>query len=77
MRERSSRGATLTRTADTPMARLRRAGDTITREDVWPTAADYGRPVIMAGGDVGLPRSWWTSPDEQEWRWSVELYNHR
>lgn len=72
-----ARGATLTRTDDTPMARLTRMGDTMTREDVWPTDADYGQPVIMAGGEVGLLRSWWTSPDEQEWRWSVELYNHR
>ncbi len=44
---------------------------------VWPTAADYGRPVIMDSSDVGLLRSWWASPDEQEWRWSVELYTHR
>lgn len=72
-----ARGAALTRTADTPMARLQRTGDTITREDVWPTEADYGQPVIMAGGEVGLLRSWWNRPDEQEWRWSVELYNHR
>ncbi|GAC1394995.1 MAG: hypothetical protein NVSMB65_13710 [Chloroflexota bacterium] len=72
-----ARGVALMRTAETPMARLRRTGNTITREDVWPTDADYGRPVLMAGGEVGLLRQWWTSPDKQEWRWSVELYNHR
>lgn len=72
-----ARGALLTRTAETPIARLTRTGATVRREDVWPTAADYGRPVLLAGGEVGLLRSWWTSPDQQEWRWSIELYNHR
>jgi hypothetical protein len=72
-----ARGATLERTADTPMARLRREGDTLTREDIWPTEADYGTPVILAGGEVGLLRQWWNAPDYSEWRWSIELYNHR
>jgi len=72
-----ARGTGLARTADTPMARLRRAGGAVTREDVWPTEEDYGQPVILAGGEVGLLRSWWTGPGEREWRWSLELYNHR
>jgi len=72
-----ARGTNLTRTANTPMARLTRVGATITREDVWPTEADHGRPVIVAGGEVGVLRAWWNAPDETEWRWSLELYNHR
>ena len=72
-----ARGTNLTRTANTPMARLRRAGETITRADVWPTEADHGRPVIVAGGEVGILRAWWNAPDETEWRWSLEFYNHR
>ncbi|HZS86254.1 MAG TPA: hypothetical protein VFE42_02030 [Chloroflexota bacterium] len=72
-----ARGNMLERTADTPMARLRRQGDTLTREDIWPAEADYGTPVILAGGEVGLLRQWWNAPDHSEWRWSIELYNHR
>lgn len=71
-----ARGTNLTRTANTPMARLRRVGETITREDVWPTEADHGHPVIVAGGEVGILRAWWNAPDETEWRWSLEFYNH-
>jgi hypothetical protein len=26
---------------------------------------------------VGHLRSWWNAPDHDEWRWSVEFYNHR
>ncbi len=72
-----ARGVNLPRTADTPMARLTRTGGAITREDVWPTEADHGRPVIVAGGEVGLLQAWWNAPDESEWRWSLALYNHR
>src|SRR5919109_122633 len=49
----------LTRTTDTPMARLRLQGNTITREDIWPTEADYGTLVIVAGGEVGTLQKWW------------------
>ncbi|HEY7347965.1 MAG TPA: hypothetical protein VH599_06560 [Ktedonobacterales bacterium] len=72
-----ARGADLLRTANSPIARLRREGQTITREDIWPTAADYGTPVILPGGEVGILQQWWNAPDYQEWRWSVEFYNHR
>jgi len=70
-------GRSLTRTADTPMARLRWTGDHITREDIWPTEADYGVPVILAGGEVGILQFWWNDPAQQEWRWRLEFYNHR
>lgn len=72
-----ARGTHLPRTADTPMARLTRTGATITRADVWPTEAEYGRPVILAGGEVGLLRAWWTALDQSAWRWSLEFYNRR
>ena len=72
-----ARGRDLTRTANTPMARLRRVGETIMREDRWPTEADYGLPVILAGGEVGILQAWWHAADQEQWRWSLEFYNHR
>ena len=72
-----ARGADLRRTADTPMARLLVAGTEITREDVWPDEADLGTPVILAGGEAGILERWWHAADHSEWRWSIELYNHR
>ena len=72
-----ARGQDLARTASTPMARLTRTGDGITREDFWPTATDYGTPVLLPGGEVGRLTAWWNAPDHSEWRWSIELYNHR
>ncbi len=70
-------GDQLPRTADRPMARLRRQGSHVTREDLWPTDEDIGRPVIVAGGEVGILQAWWNADDGQEWRWQLELYNHR
>jgi hypothetical protein len=70
-------GAGLRRTAETPMARLVREGQGVTRSDVWPSDADIGTPVILAGGEVGILKVWWHAPDQQQWRWSVEFYNHR
>jgi hypothetical protein len=69
-------GDQLARTADRPMARLRRDGDRISREDLWPRQDDIGRPVILPGGEVGILRAWWNAPDGREWRWQVEFYNH-
>jgi hypothetical protein len=70
-------GDNLERTADRPMLRLRRVGDRVVREDVWPDPGDHGSPVLLPGGEVGILTSWWNSADEQEWRWTVEFYNHR
>jgi hypothetical protein len=67
----------LERTADRPMARLTRDGDTITREDLWPEEEDIGRLVILPGGEVGVLQSWWNDEAGEEWRWQVEFYNHR
>jgi hypothetical protein len=72
-----ARGESLSRSADTPMARLRIAGNKITREDIWPVESDYGTLVMVAGGEVGILRSWWNDAERQEWRWSLEFYNHR
>jgi hypothetical protein len=72
-----AQGDKLRRTAETPIARLRRHGERIEREDIWPGAADIGTPVILAGGEVGILTAWWNAEDRQEWRWSIELYNHK
>lgn len=70
-------GDNLAATDDTPITRLRRHGNMILREDIWPTEADYGTPVILPGGEVGILQVWWNAPDHSEWRWRVEFYNHR
>jgi hypothetical protein len=67
----------LSQTADRPMARLTRQGESITREDVWPTESALGQLVILPGGEVGHLLSWWNAEDGNEWRWQVEFYNHR
>lgn len=73
-----ARGRNLERcTARTPITRLQLQGEQITREEVWPTEEDYGLPVILPGGEIGILRAWWNAPDHQEWRWSVEFYNHQ
>jgi len=60
-----------------PMTRLRIEGNTIRREDRWPTPADLGTPVLLPGGEVGILTAWWHADDGSEWRWSIEFYNHR
>ena len=72
-----AKGSNLARTLNSPMTRLRRQGEKITREDLWPTEADYGSLVIVAGGEVGILQKWWNDADQQQWRWSLEFYNHR
>ena len=72
-----AKGSNLARTLDSPMARLRRQGERITREDIWPAEADHGSLVIVAGGEVGVLQKWWNDADRQQWRWSLEFYNHR
>ena len=66
----------LAQTADRPMARLTVQGESIRREDLWPTQEDLGRMVILPGGEVGQLLSWWNAEDGSEWRWQVEFYNH-
>ena len=68
-------GKDLERTQGSPMCHLRRDGSRIVREDFWPTDADRGLPVMLAGGEVGRLEQWWHSEDKKEWRWRVEFYN--
>jgi hypothetical protein len=70
-------GADLERTQQSPMCRLRRAGASITREDIWPQEEDIGSVVLLPGGEAGILKSWWHAEDRMEWRWQVEFYNSR
>jgi hypothetical protein len=72
-----AQGKGLARTAERPIARLTIRDGQIGREDLWPTADDLGRPVILPGGEVGILLGWWNAEDGSEWRWQVEFYNHR
>jgi hypothetical protein len=72
-----AQGKGLARTADRPMARLTVRDGEIARDDLWPEERDIGRPVILPGGEVGILRAWWNAADGSEWRWQLELYNHR
>lgn len=67
----------LPQTAETPIARLTRHGDQLERVDIWPTAADLGQLVLLAGGEVGVLKAWWHADDHSEWRWQIEFYNHK
>jgi hypothetical protein len=64
-------------TGETPIARLRVDYQEITREDIWPTELDLETPVLLPGGEVGILKAWWNAPDQSEWRWQIELYNHK
>ena len=72
-----ARGTNLRRTAETPIALLRRRDGRIEREDVWPGEREVGWLVILAGGEVGILKAWWNDPDRQTWRWSIELFNRK
>jgi hypothetical protein len=61
--------------AQTPMARLTLADGEVRREDLWPGEAEIGLPVVLAGGEVGILRSWWHADDRSAWRWTLELSN--
>ena len=60
-----------------PMTRLWIEGDRVRREDRWPTDADLGGRVMLPGGEVGTLTAWWHAVAGDEWRWSVEFYNHQ
>jgi hypothetical protein len=73
-----ARGSGLERAGERlPLTRLSRHGETIERQDRWPTRTDLGTPVILPGGEVGILKAWWNAEDGSEWRWQVEFYNHR
>jgi hypothetical protein len=70
-------GTELRATNDTPITRLSRRGDRIEREDIWPGEQDIGQLVLLPGGEIGTLVQWWNADDRSEWRWRLELYNHR
>jgi hypothetical protein len=73
-----ARGERLARAGEQlPLTRLRIRGRAVVREDRWPTDADLGALVILPGGEVGTLVAWWNAADGSEWRWQLELYNHR
>lgn len=65
----------LAATQDSPICLLTIDGNRVTREDLWPTAAHHGLPVLLPGGEVGILNDWWHAADQQEWRWQVTFYN--
>jgi hypothetical protein len=60
-----------------PMTRLQMDGESIARQDRWPTDADLGSIVILPGGEAGVLTAWWNADDGSAWRWSVEFSNRR
>jgi hypothetical protein len=70
-------GKNLSQTADTPITRLTRHGHQLERSDIWPDASAIGQLVLLAGGEVGVLKAWWHAADHSEWRWQIELYNHK
>src|SRR5688572_16537008 len=68
-------GQDLERTLRSPICLLTISGDTISREDLWPTDAELGLPIMLPGGEVAILTSWWNAEDRKEWRWQIELSN--
>ncbi len=73
--KRLAYGKDLEKSADSPMCLLVRDGDSITRQDLWPTEDHNGMVVLLPGGEAALLQSWWNAEDKKSWRWSVEFYN--
>ena len=59
-----------------PMTLVTLDGQTVRRREVWPDNELQGTPVLLAGGEVGILRSWHHADDHSWWRWSVEFSNH-
>lgn len=68
-------GQDLEQTDNSPICRLCLCAGQITREDIWPSMADLGLPVLLPGGEVGILRGWWHADDRRCWRWQVEFFN--
>lgn len=60
-----------------PMTLLTLANDYLLRSEVWPDEEHYGLAVLLAGGEVGLLRSWHHATDHTWWKWSLEFANHQ
>lgn len=72
-----AQGQDLQASADTPITRLTRESNRIKRADIWPDSEDIDLLVLLPGGEVGTLKEWWHAEDKSEWRWQIELYNHR
>jgi hypothetical protein len=70
-----ARGADLSRQGQVPMTKLTRDGATVRRQEFWPGPDDFGLPVLLPGGEVGILRDWWHREDHKEWRWTIEFHN--
>jgi hypothetical protein len=70
-------GRSLRRGAPGPISFLVRQGSEIRLEDGWPDQDDLEHLVILPGGEAGILKAWWHADDRSEWRWQIELYNHR
>lgn len=68
-------GENLSRRQPGPMSYLVRVDSRISLEDVWPTADDIGRLVLLPGGEAGILKAWWHADDKKEWRWQIEFSN--
>lgn len=62
--------------AYSPITLIELDGAAVRRSEVWPTEELYGLPVLLAGGEVGLLRSWEHGADHSWWRWTIEFSNH-
>jgi hypothetical protein len=72
---RVAAGRDLTAAVTSPMSRLVIREGVVHRDNVWPSDADLGTPVILPGGEVGILTAWWHENDRSAWRWSMELSN--
>ena len=70
-------GDQLKRTEESPMTLLERLATASARRDLWPDGSHVGLPVLLGGGEVGILLPWWNSAARDEWRWRIELYNHK
>lgn len=59
-----------------PMSLLELKDGTVVRSEIWPTDEFYGLPVLLAGGETGILKSWYNASDQTWWRWRVEFSNH-
>jgi hypothetical protein len=76
-RELVARGIDLEATRDSPVCLLKLDGESVTREDLWPTEEHIGLPILLPGGEAGILQSWWNDEDRMDWRWQVEFCNSR
>ena len=59
-----------------PMTLIVLDGEHISRSEVWPNEELHGLPVLLAGGEVGVLKTWRHAEDRSWWQWSVEFSNH-